>query len=136
MPLTGGWHIATCHQRQNKGEIIAMKRRTTTQKINSAITNNLLIPIKAECYNKTTCQIETINSGTLAENLQSLCESGVLASCIGWHYERDYKTNGYIAECSRMDGCAENIVTVRLRTGDGVDAEDIERALKIEETEE
>lgn len=113
-----------------------MKRRTTTQKINSAITNNLLIPIKAECYNKTTRKIETINSGTLAENLQSLCESGVLALCIGWTFEKDFKTNGYIAECSRTDGNSENIVTVHLSVGDGVNAENIEEALKIEETEE
>ena len=113
-----------------------MKRRTTTQKINSAITNNRLNPNKAECYNKTTRKIETINSGTLAENLQSLCESGVLALCIGWTFEKDFKTNGYIAECSRTDGNSENIVTVHLSVGDGVNAENIEEALKIEETEE
>ena len=114
---------------------MAMKRRTTTQKINSAITNNLLIPIKAECYNKTTRKIETINSGTLAENLQSLCESGVLALCIGWTYEKNYKTNGYIAECGRTEGNAENIITVYLCVGDGVNAEEINEILRVIEEE-
>lgn len=53
--------------------------------------------------------------------------------CIGWTYSKDYKTNGYIAECSRTDGDSENIVTVYLRVNDGANVEDIERILKIEE---
>lgn len=113
-----------------------MKRRTTTQKINSAITDKLLIPIRAECYHKTTRQTEAIDNSTLVENLQFLSESGCFTDCIGWTFEKDFKTGNYIAECSRTDGNSENIVTVHLSAGDGRNAEDIERVLKVEETEE
>ena len=65
-----------------------------------------------------------------------LCESGVFVDCIGWTIERDYKANSYIAECSRTDGNAENIITLYFGTGDGVIEEDIEKALRVEETEE
>lgn len=112
-----------------------MKRRTTTQKINSAITNKLLIPIRAECYHKSTRKTETIDNGTLVENLQFLCESGIFVDCIGWHYEKDYKTNSYIAECGRTEGNAENIITVHLCTGDGVIDGDLEKVLVKEESE-
>lgn len=110
-----------------------MKRRTTTQKIDSAITDKLLIPIRAECYYKTTRQTEAIDNGKLVENLQFLSESGCFTDCIGWTFERDFKTGNYIAECSRTDGNSENIVTVYLRVNDSSNVEDIERTLKIEE---
>lgn len=53
--------------------------------------------------------------------------------CVGWHYERDYRTGNYIIETGRMDGNSESIVTAYLRVNDGVNVEDIERTLKIEE---
>ncbi len=113
-----------------------MRKRTTTQKLNSAITNNLLKVQKAQCYYKTSRKTETIDNDTLTENLQFLCESGVFASCIGWTFEKDYKTNSYIAECSRTDGNSENIVIVHLSVGDGVIDGDLEKVLVIKESEE
>ena len=113
-----------------------MKRRTTTRQLSSAITNNLLILTKAEIYHKTTRKTEPIVNDTLIENLQLLSESDVFASCIGWTFCKDYKTNGYIAECGRTDGYSENIVTLYLSAGDGVSNGDIEKALVKEETEE
>lgn len=110
-----------------------MKRRTTTQKINSAITDKLLIPIRAECYHKTTRQTEAIDNSTLVENLQFLSESGCFTDCIGWTFEKDFKTTGYIAECSRTDGNSENIVIVHLSVGDGVIDGDLEKVLVFEE---
>ncbi|RKI37055.1 hypothetical protein D7V86_24050 [bacterium D16-51] len=109
-----------------------MKRRTTTLQLQQAVTNNLLQIISAEAYSKSTRKTTAIPTDTFKYSLDIICET-VLASCIGWHYERDYKTNGYIAECSRMDGCAENIVTVHLRVNDSSNVEEIERILKIEE---
>jgi len=110
-----------------------MVRKTTTKQINDVISNNLLQLTKAECYHKTTHKAEIIDNDIVIENLQFLCESGYFADCIGWTYEKDYKTNGYIAECSRTDGYSENIVTLYLSAGDGVSNEDLERTLKIEE---
>jgi hypothetical protein len=113
-----------------------MKRRTTTKQLSSAITNNLLKVQKAEIYHKTTSKTEPIANDTLIENLQFLSESGVFSNCISWRFEKAYKTNGYIAECGRTEGNAENIITVYLCTGDGVIEEDLEKVLVVEETEE
>ena len=113
-----------------------MRKRTTTRKLNNAITNNLLILTKAEVYHKTTRKTEPIVNDTLIENLQLLSKSNVFASCIGWTYEKDYKTNSYIAECGRMEGNVENIITLYLSAGDGVSNEDLEKVLVKEETEE
>lgn len=112
-----------------------MRRRTTTKQLNSAITNNLLHITKAEVYYKTSRKTETIDNDTLIENLQFLCESGVFVDCVGWTYSKNCKTNSYIAECSRMDGNAENIVTLYLSVGDGTNVEDVERMLVVEEVE-
>lgn len=51
--------------------------------------------------------------------------------CVGWHYERDYRTGNYIIETGRMDGSSESIVTAYLRVNDGMNAEDIEKILEI-----
>ena len=112
-----------------------MKRRTTTQKLQQVIIKNLLHVVKAECYYKASRKTEIINNDTLIENLQFLSESGVFSGCIGWTYEKDYKTNGYIAECSRTDGNSENIITVYLCAGDDVNVEDLEKVLLKEESE-
>lgn len=113
-----------------------MKRRTTTKQLNSAIANNLLKIQKAQCYYKTSRKTVTIDDDTFIENLHFLSEAGYFSDCIGWTYEKDYKTNGYIAECSRTDGNSENIVTVYLCANDGVECEDVEKMLVVEETEE
>lgn len=113
-----------------------MRKRTTTQKLQQVITKNLLMIEKVEIYYKTTHQTDVISVGKFKDNLDFLCESGVFADCIGWTFEKDYKTGNYIAECSRTDGNSENVVTAYLRVADGVNAEDIEETLKIEETEE
>ena len=113
-----------------------MRRRTTTQKLNAAITNNLLKVTRAECYYKTSRRTVSIDDDTFIENLQFLSEAGYFADCIGWTYEKDFKTNGYIVECSRTDGNSENIVTVYLCANDGVSDGDLERVLVIEESEE
>lgn len=113
-----------------------MVRRTTTKQINDVLSNNLLQLTKAECYHKTTHKTETIDNDTVIENLEFLCESGVFVDCVGWTFERDFKTNSYIAECSRTDGNAENIVTLYLGVGDDVDVEGVEKILIIEEIED
>ena len=109
-----------------------MKRKTTAKQISDVLSNNLLQVTKAEVYHKTSRETDIITDSFL-ENLQFLCESGCFTDCVGWHYERDCRTGDYIIEAGRMDGNSENVVTVYLRVGDGVNREDIERTLKIKE---
>ena len=88
-----------------------MRKRTTTQKLHEAITDNLLQITKAEIYYKTSRKTETIDVAKIHENLSFLCEAGIFSDAIGWHYERDHKLNGYIAETGRMNPDTEIIVT-------------------------
>lgn len=110
-----------------------MRKVTTTKKINEVIVNNLLRIIKAEVYHKTSRKIETVDNDSFKENFGFLCESGVFFDALGWHYERDTKTNGYIVETGRMNPDSEVIITVYLDVCEGANIEDIERILKIEE---
>ena len=112
-----------------------MRKRTTTKQLNSAITNNLLHITKAEIYYKTSRKTETIDVDKSKDSLDFLCESGVFSDAIGWHYERDYKLNGYITECGRKNPDTEIIVTVYLGVGEGVIGEKIEKMLEVTEEE-
>jgi len=112
-----------------------MRRITTTKKINEAITNNLLNITKAEIYYKSSRKTEIIDADKFHEDFSFLCESGCFADAVGWHYERDFKARGYIAECGRMNPNTEIIISVYLRVADGVDREDIEKALLFLEEE-
>ena len=110
-----------------------MRKRTTTQKLQEAITDNLLHITKAEIYYKTSRETETIDADKFYENFSFLCESGIFSDAIGWHYERDYRTGDYIIETGRMDGNSENIIIAHLSVCDDANIEDIERILKIVE---
>lgn len=112
-----------------------MRKRTTTKQLHEAFSNNLLTVEKAEMYNKTTRQTDQISVDTFKDSLDFLCET-IFAPCIGWYFEKNHVTGNYEVDCSRMDGCAENIVTVYLSVGNGVNAEDIDEVLKVKETEE
>ena len=105
-----------------------MKRMTTTKQISDVLSNNLLQVAKAEVYHKTSRETDIITDSFL-ENFQFLCESGCFMDCVGWHYEKDYRTGQYILETGRMDGNSENVVIAHLRVKDGADVEDIERIL-------
>lgn len=100
-----------------------------------AITNNLLHIIKSEVYYKTSGETETIDADKFIDNFEFLCESGCFADAIGWYYERDIKSKGYIAECGRMDGSVETIVTVYLTVCNGVSGENVEKTLSVSEEE-
>lgn len=124
--------INTLPAKKEKGEYLTMMRRTTTQKLYNAISNNLLQVTKAEVYYKTSRKTDIITDSFL-ENFQFLCESGCFMDCVGWHYERDYKTGNYIIETGRMDGNSENVVIAYLRVNDDVSINEVERILKFEE---
>lgn len=121
--------------KQKGGDINLMKRRTTTAQINEALSNNLLQVTKAECYHKDSHRTDVIDADTFLDNFEFFCESGCFVNCIGWHYQKDYKTNQYIIECCRLDGDSENIVTVYLRVGEGANTEDVEKVLLMKEEE-
>ena len=92
------------------------------------LSNNLLQVAKAGVYHKTSRETDIITDSFL-ENFQFLCESGCFVNCVGWHYERDYRTGDYIVETGRMDGNSENVVIAYLRVNDNANVEDIERTL-------
>ena len=112
-----------------------MRKVTTTNRINATIANNLLHIEKAEVYYKTSGKTETIDTDRLTENFSFLCESGIFMDAIGWHYERDCKSHGYIAECGRMNPDAEIIITVYLGVCNGASKENVEKELNVIEEE-
>lgn len=112
-----------------------MRKVTTTKKINEAITNNLLRITKAEIYYKTSRKTETIDVDKFKDSLAFLCESGCFADAIGWHYERDIKSKGYIIETGRMNPDVETIVTVYLTVCNGACRENVEKELNVIEEE-
>lgn len=112
-----------------------MRKQTTTQKLNTAITNNLLQVIKVECHYKSSNRIDEISADKFKNDFDFLCESGVFADCVGWHYEKNYKTGQYIAETGRMDGSVEKIIVVYLDVCNGARRENVEKALSVSEEE-
>lgn len=107
-----------------------MQRRTTTRQINTAITNNLLQVVKAECRYKSSDRIDEIGSDTFIENLQFVCESGVFADFADWHYERNLsEKDGYIFSSGSMNPYTENMITVYMRIANGACSENIEKEL-------
>lgn len=112
-----------------------MRKQTTTKQLQNAISNNLLHITKTEVYYKTSRKTETIDADKFKDSLDFLCESGVFADAVGWHFERDHKLNGYIAECGRKNPDTEIIVTVYLGVGEGVKRKDVDMALSVTEEE-
>lgn len=112
-----------------------MRKVTTTNKINEAIINNLLHIEKAEVYYKTSGKTETMDTDRLTENFSFLCKSGVFADALGWHFERDIKSKGYIVETGRMNPDSEIIITVYLDVCEDVGRENIEKELSVSEEE-
>lgn len=112
-----------------------MRRITTTNKINEATTNNLLNITKAEIYYKTSGKTETIETDKFYEDFSFLCESGCFANAVGWYYERDIKSKGYIAETGRMNPDSEIIITVYLCVCNGASKENVEKELNVIEEE-
>lgn len=111
-----------------------MRKRTTTQKLNTAISNNLLHITSAEKYNKSTHKSDVINVDTFKDSLDFLCET-IFADAIGWHYGWDHETGQYMAECSRMDRSIDIIIIAHLRVNEGMDREDIDKVLRVIEEE-
>lgn len=107
-----------------------MRRKTTTRQLQQAITNNLLKPIKAQKYSKSTRKSTTISTDTFIESLDFLCET-IFSDAIGWHYEYDIKSKQYIIETGRMNGDADFIFIAHLCACDGVERECINNALNV-----
>lgn len=111
-----------------------MRKRTTTKRLSNAIENNLLQVIKAECRYKSSEDMDVLNVDTFVENLQFLCESGVFLEFVDWHYERNlYGKGEFMVDSGAMNPYSENVIIACLRVRDGVDVEDVDKILKIEE---
>lgn len=110
-----------------------MRRRTTTKQLQQVIANNLLHIAKAEVYYKTSRETEVIPNDKFLECLDFFCESGIFRDAVGWLFEKDNKAGNYEIETGRMDGGVDIIVTAYFCKNDGVDDEDVEKALLFEE---
>ena len=115
---------------KNLGELIIMKKQTTTKQLNTAITNKLLHITKSEICSKSTHQANIISPDKFKESLEFINET-LFANCVGWHYERNNQTGQYIAEAGRMDGDVDIIVTAYMSVGDDVSREHIDSALMM-----
>lgn len=113
-----------------------MRRQTSTRQIQKAIKDNLLILKKTELYNKTTKETETVPNDKFLEYFDFFCESGIFMDAIGWHYERDHRTDDYIIETGRVNGDSDVIITAYLRMDDSTTEEEIEKILLFEELED
>lgn len=111
-----------------------MRRKTTTRQLQQAITNNLLKPIKAQKYSKSTRKSTTISTDIFKESFDFLSES-IFKDAIGWHYEYDIKTGQCIVEAGRMNGDADFIFIAHLCVNDGMSREDIDKILNVIEEE-
>ena len=109
-----------------------MRKRTTAQKIQQAITDKLLNITKAEKYSKSTRKTTTISTDTFKDDLDFLCET-IFSDAIGWHYERDHETGEYEIDCGRMNGEVDTVIIAHLCVDDSANVENIDRILKIEE---
>ena len=119
-----------------EGEDKFMRQRTITRQLNSAIINNLLRIAKVEIFYKSSGKTETIDADKFKDSLDFLCESGVFADFVDWHYERNISIKDeYIFDSGAMNPYSENVVTVYLRIADDVNVEDIERTLLFLEEE-
>lgn len=111
-----------------------MRRRTTTQKLHDALSNNLLKIVKVQCSYKSSNRIDEINKEEFKDNLDFLSESGVFSDIVDWHYGMNpYERDGFIIESGAKNPYSENIVTVYLRVGEDVIGEEIEKMLEVTE---
>ena len=106
-----------------------MRRKTTAKQIHTAITNNLLTIEKAECHYKTTHKTDIVSADKFKNDFDFLCESGLFAESLGWHYEKDHKTNDYIFETGRYNPHSEIIITVYMHICNGANRESVEKEL-------
>ena len=113
-----------------------MRKRTTTRQLQQTITDNLLIIEKTEIYYKTSRKTEIIDADKFKDSLDFLCESGVFADFVDWHYEKNISTKDeYKVDSGAMNPYSENVVTVYLRVGENVIGEKIEKILEVTEEE-
>ena len=111
-----------------------MRRRTTTKKLHDALSNNLLTINKVQCSYKSSNRIDEISKETFKDYLDFFSESGIFADFIDWHFDMNPSEKGeYILDSGAKNPCSENIITVYLSVGEGLNVEDVETILKIEE---
>ena len=112
------------------------RRKTTTQKLHDALSNNLFYIAKVEIYHKSSHKTKVMDVDTFNEYFDFFCEAEVFADVIGWHYEADIKEKGYyIFETGRMVADSDIIIMVQLKVNDNVSADEVENMLVINELE-
>lgn len=114
-----------------------MLKQTTTKQLSNALSSSLLQIEKVECRHKSSSQIDEIDIETFKDSLDFLCEAGVFADFIDWHYEKSISGKGkYIADSGAKNHFSENIIIVHLCANENVSDEDIAKALQFTESGE
>ena len=113
-----------------------MKKQTTTKQLFEAIKNNKLKVTKVEVHYKSSNKTSCLNTDIFQESLEYLLEAGIFADCIGWHYENKYGTRDYICDSESMNPYSEKVMIAHLCACDGVNVEDVNKALKMIDEEE
>ena len=112
-----------------------MRKRTTTQKLHEAITNNLLQVTKVEIHHKSSKQVDILSVDSLKKSLEFLTET-IFKDMIDWHYERDSNADGqYIIDSGAMNSNSEIIIAVYMSICNGANEEAVERTLLFTEEE-
>lgn len=112
-----------------------MQRKTTTQQLQEAITNNLLRVTKAEIHHKSSKRVDEISIDSFQESLEFLAET-IFSGMLDWHYEKISNVDGeYIVDSGAMNQHSEDIVIVYMRVNDHANREEVERTLLFTEEE-
>ena len=112
-----------------------MKKQTTTKQLFEAIKSDKLKVTKVEVHYKSSNKICGLNIDTFQESLEYLLEAGIFADCISWHYENKYGTRDYICDSGNMNPYSEKVIIAHLCARDGVNVEDVNKALRMIEEE-
>ena len=110
-----------------------MRRKTTTQQLQNAITSNLLQVVKAEIHHKSSKQVDILSIDSFKESLEFLAET-IFSNMLDWNYERNFNSDGgYIVDSGYRNQYSEDIVIVYMSIANGVSSENIERTLLFSE---
>ena len=106
-----------------------MRKRTTTQQLQNALSSNLLQVVKAEIHHKSSKKVDILSIDSLKESLEFLAET-IFSGMLEWNYERNANADSeYILDSGRKNPHSEIIITVYLKACENASDEDIEKEL-------
>lgn len=105
-----------------------MGYRTTTNRVFKLFESNTAEITQIITCNKDKYKGTAVDKNTFMENLEFLAETGCIIDCIGWYYDKPHDNipgDEWILTTGKMNGEADDFITVHLRMIDPVAAEKI-----------